>query len=104
MDHKPEDWTPPQARDIGVGRQQHYHFNESFINLGISLARNINKTQIEPLMYVQQNRNNINIPDINGIEINSVISSRLNSSAGYDEVPASIIKQLLNYYAEPLHI
>ena len=25
-----------------------------------------------------------------------------NSAAGYDEIPASIIKQLANYYAEPL--
>ena len=35
-------------------------------------------------------------------EIKSVISYFSNSAAGYDEVPASIMKQFLNYYAEPL--
>ena len=33
---------------------------------------------------------------------NNIISSFFNSAAGYDEIPASIMKQLINYYAEPL--
>ena len=47
------------------------------------------------------NKNTINIQEINIHEINSVISSLLSSVAGYDEIPASIMK-LGNYYAEPL--
>ena len=78
------------------------HFNEYFINVGSSLAKNINGTDIDPLMYVQPNRNTIHIPKINAFEIKSVISSFSNSAAGYDELPASIMKQLINYYAEPL--
>ena len=31
-----------------------------------------------------------------------LISSFSNSAAGFDEIPASIMKQLVNYYAEPL--
>ena len=44
----------------------------------------------------------ININEINVNEIKSVIASLTNSAAGYDEMPASIMKQLINYYAEPL--
>ena len=70
--------------------------------MGSSLAKNINRTDIDPLMYVQKNRNTIHIPKINVFEVKSAISSLSNSAAGYDELPASIMKQLINYYAEPL--
>ena len=53
-------------------------------------------------MYVQQNKNTINIHEISVNEIQSVISSLSNSAAGFDEITASIMKQLVNYYAEPL--
>ena len=56
-------------------------------------------------MYVQQNKNTINTININEINVNeikSVIASHSNSAAGYDEMPASIMKQLINYYAEPM--
>ena len=44
----------------------------------------------------------LNIHEISVHEIQSVISSLSNSAAGYDEIPASIMKQLANSYAEPL--
>ena len=44
----------------------------------------------------------INIPDIDIHEIKSVISSLPSSAAGYDEIPASIMKQPGNYYAKPI--
>ena len=47
-------------------------------------------------------KNTINIPEINIHEIKSVISSLPNTAAGYDEIPASLMKQLVIYYAEPL--
>ena len=43
-----------------------------------------------------------NIHEIGVNEIQSVISSLSYSAAGYNEIPASIMKQLANYYAEPL--
>ena len=54
------------------------------------------------MLYVYHNKNTRDIPGINIHEINSVISSLPSSAAGYDEIPASIMKQLGNYYAEPL--
>ena len=77
------------------------HFNEYFVKVGSSLANNI-KSHANPLLYVQQHKNTINIDEINVNEIKSVIASLSNSAAGYDEIPASIMKQLINYYAEPL--
>ena len=68
------------------------HFNEYFIKVGSSLANNI-KSHTD---YT------ININEIRVNEIQSVISSFSNSAAGFDEIPASIMKQLVNYYAEPL--
>ena len=44
----------------------------------------------------------IHIPKINVFKIKSVESSFSNSAAGYDELPASVMKQLINYYAEPV--
>ena len=41
------------------------HFNEYFINVGSSLAKNNNGTDIDPSLYVQQNINTIHIPKIN---------------------------------------
>ena len=77
------------------------HFNEYFIKVGSSLVKNI-KTNIDPLQYVYYNKYTINIPEINIHEIKSVISSLPDSAAGYGEIPASLMKQLVNYYAEPL--
>ena len=77
------------------------HFNEYFIKVGSSLANNI-KSHTDPVMYVQQNKNTININEISVNEIQSVISSLSNSAASFDEIPSSILKQLVNYYAEPL--
>ena len=54
-------------------------------------------------MFVQKNKNTINIQEISMNEIKSVISSLSNSAAGVDEIPASIMKQLVNYYVEPLN-
>ena len=48
-----------------------------------------------------QIKKSLNIHAIGVNEIQSVISSLSNSAAVYDEIPASIMKQLENYYAEP---
>ena len=47
-------------------------------------------------MYVQHNQNIINIHEISLNEIQSVISSLSNPAVGFDEIPASIVKQLVN--------
>ena len=44
----------------------------------------------------------INIPEIKTHEISTIISAIANSASGYDELPASILKQCIETYIEPL--
>ena len=76
-------------------------FKNYFINVGSSLAKNLN-SDTDPMLYVQYFDKSIDIPEINTAEIISVISSLSNSASGYDEIPASIMKQLIVYYVQPL--
>ena len=76
-------------------------FNNYFVNIGRSLAQQITST-INPLSYINTNINSIYIPDILKNEIITVIYSLKNSSPGYDEMSASISKQCLDTYIDPL--
>ena len=60
------------------------------------------RSDVDPLSYVSLNDKSIHIPNININEVLSVISSMPSSAAGYDEMPASIMKLLIDYYIEPL--
>ena len=75
-------------------------FNNYFINIGSSLASGI-KSENDPPLYFQTNKKSIYIPEIDKSEIESIISSINNSSAGYDELPASIMKQCIGSYIDP---
>ena len=76
-------------------------FNNYFINVGSSIAKNIT-SDIDPMIYVQYYDKSIDIPEINTDEIIFVISSLYNSAAGYDGMPASLMKQLVGYFVQPL--
>ena len=54
------------------------------------------------MLYVQYYDKSIDMPEINTAEIISVLSSLSNSAAGYNKVPASIMKQLIVYYVQSL--
>ena len=75
--------------------------NNYFINIGSSLASSI-KSENDSLLYFQTNKKSIYIPEIDKSEIESILSSINNSSAGYDELPASIMKQCIGSYIDPL--
>ena len=76
-------------------------FNDYFINVGSSLANNIN-SNVDPLLYVQRHTNNMNIPEVRDFEIKNIIQDLKNSAAGYDELPASIFKKMSDIYIKPL--
>ena len=76
-------------------------FNNYCINVGSSLASSI-QSEIDPLLYFQPNNKSIYVPKIDIFERESIISSMNNSSAVYDELPASIMKQCIGCYIEPL--
>ena len=60
------------------------------------------QTETNPLQYFESIKNSIHIPDINMDEVRTIISAIKNSASGYDELPASILKQCLDSYLEPL--
>ena len=67
-------------------------FNVYFINIGPNLASNIDNTS-NPIQYVNDILNSISIPTITESEVTDILLSLKNSSAGYDEIPAHILKQ-----------
>ena len=76
-------------------------FNNYFVNIGKSLAQQITST-INPLSYKNTNIHSIYIPDIYKNEIIIVINTLKNSAPGNDEMPASILKQCIETYIDPL--
>ena len=76
-------------------------FNNYFVTVGKSLTKNTNN-DVNPLDYIQSNSKSIVIPDITVGDIINVISSLNNSSAGYDDMPASIMKKCIDEYITPL--
>ena len=76
-------------------------FNNYFVNVGSSLAKNI-QTATDPLHHIESVENSIHIPEINMDEVRTIISAITNSASGNDELPASILKQCMDSYLEPL--
>ena len=74
--------------------------NNYFINVGYTLANKIHST-IDPLIYISNETQSIHIPETNQDEVMNVITNLNNSAAGYDELPASIMKQCAVFYIEP---
>ena len=76
-------------------------FNNYFVNVGSSLAKNI-QTKTDPLHYIESLENSIYISKIYMDEVKTIISAITNSDSGNDELPASILKQCTDSYPEPL--
>ena len=76
-------------------------FNNYFTLVGPQLAQNI-QGHINPLNYLNPTMKSMFIPYISKYEIIEMIKSLKNSSAGYDNIPASIAKQCIQHYIKPL--
>ena len=76
-------------------------FNDFFVNVGKSLADNI-ESIIDPLKYIANNVHSINTIEITEYKIMNIISAMKNSAAGFDELPAFIMKQCSKFYIKPL--
>ena len=72
-------------------------FNDLFVNVGKNLADNI-ESIIDPLKYIANNVYSINTIEITEDEIMNIISAMKNSAAGFDELPAFIMKQCSKFY------
>ena len=72
-------------------------FNNYFVNVGSSLAKNI-QSETDPLHYIESLENSIDIPEIYMDEGRTIISTITNSASGNEELPASILKQYTDSY------
>ena len=76
-------------------------FNEYFVNVGKGISQKITST-VDPLSYMDYS--NQCIPELVVTEdsVKRIILQLNNSAAGYDGLPASIMKQLDSAYIIPL--
>ena len=76
-------------------------FNNFFVSIGPQLATNISSST-NHMVYMNTVANSIFIPDITTIEVMNVILLLKNSGAGWDDIPAYVMKKCINVYIEPL--
>ena len=76
-------------------------FNNFFVNIGPELANSITST-VNPLSYVNNVMYSIVISTVSEHEIMQIVSILKNSSAGWDEIPASVGKKCIQSYIKPL--
>ena len=76
-------------------------FNNYFTHVGPQLAQTI-QCHINHLNYLNPTMKSMFIPYISEYEIIEIIKSLKKSSAGYDNIPASIAKQCIQHYIKPL--
>ena len=74
-------------------------FNNFFVSVG-DLAKNI-KCSVNPLSYVNTLNNSI-VREISVAEVTNVIRSLKESSPGWDNIPAFILKQCMDCFVNPL--
>ena len=76
-------------------------FNDYFINVAKSVAHNI-VSQIDPLSYIDESKNCITDIPVTVNDVKAIVSQLNNSTAGPDDLPASIMKQVSNECCIPL--
>ena len=76
----------------------HYFF---LVLIGPQLASNISFST-NHMVYMNTVANSIFIPDIITIEVINVILLLKNRCAGWDDIPAYVMKRCINVYIEPL--
>jgi len=78
-------------------------FNKHSVNVGASLDEKIPRTNISPTSYISKSiTNSIFFEPIIHEEVISIINSLRNSSPGWDNIPADIIKKTCNTFIAPL--
>ena len=76
-------------------------FNNYFVSIGLPLANNI-RCSVNPMSYVKGIQNSIVIVNISCLEVERVISSLKNSSAGWDITPTFVAKKCVYSYLKSL--
>jgi len=79
-------------------------FNQYFVNVGSTLAKKIPENENSPLSYIKHhNLHSIYLYEVTINEVETLIKKLKNSStAGWDEIPATLLKNTYQYYVKPL--
>ena len=90
-----------QVNNFYMAKKIANSFNDYFINVGKSVAHNI-VSQIDPLSYIDESKNCITDIPVTVNDVKAIVSQLNNSTAGPDDLPASIMKQVSNECCIPL--
>ena len=78
-------------------------FNNFFVNIGYNLSKAIPSCNIDPLSYIPNGAlNSMYITETDHYEIKNILCSLNNSSPGWDDIHAKIVKASYLYYINPL--
>lgn len=80
-------------------------FNKYFVNVGKTLAENIEPTEKNPLSYLRDKnsyRGSLFLDPVLPEEISKLIKLLKNSTPGFDDLPSSAIKAVEQFIVEPL--
>lgn len=78
-------------------------FNDFFVNVGPCLAKHIGDTIGSPTDFISKEYVSINVFEpVKTTEVLDIIMSLKNTSAGHDEIPASLIKKVASLIIDPL--
>ena len=79
-------------------------FNDYFTNIGPTLSRNIPSNSADPMQYLENlnSRNSLYLQSATPEEITRIIKNLKDSSSGYDDITATIIKNTCQFYLRPL--
>ena len=78
-------------------------FNNFFVNVGPTLANKIPNTSVDPLSYIRSvNEESILLNHVTSDEVTDIIKGLRNSSPGWDEISAKIVKKTYSHFLIPL--
>ena len=73
------------------------------MNIGPSLADKISLTNDNPINFIKNfPQNSLYLEDVTVNEVSVIIVSLKNSSPGYDDICAKVIKSIFEFFIEPL--
>ena len=79
------------------------HFNDFFVNIGPSLAKNIPKASREPTSFITHSLlQSMYVSNVTEDEISKIILSLKLCSPGWDGIQAKIVKSTFHLYLQPL--
>ena len=78
-------------------------FNEFYVNIGPTLARNISSGRCEPISYIKNGIvNSIYLRPVNENRVVAILKDMKSSNPGWDDISPRIAKQTYKCFLEPL--